>query len=62
MLVDGCIIYIMVYTILNLAQVVSQVCKFMSKPGNCHWKVVKWIFMYLKGTMSYGIMFSSEQR
>ncbi|XP_058776952.1 secreted RxLR effector protein 161-like [Vicia villosa] len=59
--VVGCLMYVMVCTRLDLAQAVSQVCKFMSKPGKRHWETVKCIFMYLKGTMRYGIMFSSKQ-
>jgi hypothetical protein len=59
--VVGCLMYVMVCTRLDLAQVVSQVCKFMSKLGKHHWEAVKWIFKYLKGTTCHGIMFSSEK-
>lgn len=34
--VVGCLMYVMVYTRPYLAQVVNQVCKFMSKLGNHH--------------------------
>ncbi|CAJ2662759.1 unnamed protein product [Trifolium pratense] len=57
----GCLMYAMVCTRPDLAQAVSQVCKFMSKPGKHHWEAVKWIFRYLKGTIGHGIMFSSEK-
>ncbi|KAK2425531.1 secreted RxLR effector protein [Trifolium repens] len=57
----GCLMYAMVCTRPDLAPVVSQVCKFMSKPGKHHWEAVKWIFRYLKGTTGHGIMFSSEK-
>ncbi|KAK4390530.1 Retrovirus-related Pol polyprotein from transposon TNT 1-94 [Sesamum angolense] len=40
----GCLMYAMVCTRPNLAHVVSQVCKYMSKPGRHHWEAVKWIF------------------
>lgn len=56
-----CLRYVMVCTKPDLTQAISQVCKFMCKPRNRHWEVVKWIFMYLKGAMDHGIMFSSEQ-
>src|ERR1044072_988526 len=52
----GCLIYAMVGTRPDLTLVVSQVCKFMSKPGKQHW-----ILRYLKGTVDRGIMFSREQ-
>ncbi|KAL0342883.1 UNVERIFIED_CONTAM: Retrovirus-related Pol polyprotein from transposon TNT 1-94 [Sesamum angustifolium] len=45
----GCLMYAMVCTRLDLAHVVSQLCKYMSKPGRHHWETVKWIFRYLKG-------------
>lgn len=57
----GCLMYAMVCTRPDLAQAVSQVCKFMSKPGKQHWEAVKWIFRYLKGTTGHGIMFGSQQ-
>ncbi|KAE8719481.1 putative ribonuclease H protein [Hibiscus syriacus] len=57
----GCLMYAMVCTCPDLAHVVSQVCKYMSKPGKQHWEVVKWIFRYLKGTVGHGIVFGSQR-
>src|ERR1044072_2289768 len=57
----GCLMYVMVCTRPDLAQAVSQVCKFMSKPGKQHWEAIKWILRYLRGTSDRGIMFSREQ-
>ncbi|KAE8674685.1 putative ribonuclease H protein [Hibiscus syriacus] len=57
----GCLMYAMVCTRPDLAHVVSQVCKYMSKPGKQHWEAVKWIFRYLKGTMGHGIVFGSQR-
>ncbi|KAE8683930.1 hypothetical protein F3Y22_tig00111166pilonHSYRG00365 [Hibiscus syriacus] len=59
--VVGCLMYAMVCTRPDLAYVVSQVCKYMSKPGKQHWEAVKWIFRYLKGTVGHGIVFGSQQ-
>ncbi|KAE8655753.1 Retrovirus-related Pol polyprotein from transposon TNT 1-94 [Hibiscus syriacus] len=59
--VVGCLMYAMVCTRSDLAHAVSQVCKYMSKPGKQHWEAVKWIFRYLKGTMGHGIVFCSQQ-
>ena len=55
----GYLMYTMVYTRPNLAHVVSQVIKFMSKLGKQHCEAVKWIFRYLRGTIGYGIIFGS---
>ncbi|KAE8711146.1 putative ribonuclease H protein [Hibiscus syriacus] len=57
----GCLMYAMVCTHFDLAHDVSQVCKYMSKPGKQHWKAVKWIFRYLKGTVGHGIIFCSQR-
>ncbi|KAE8715770.1 hypothetical protein F3Y22_tig00110160pilonHSYRG00432 [Hibiscus syriacus] len=59
--VVGYLMYAMVCTRLDLAHVVSQVCKYMSKPGKQHWEAVKWIFRYLKGTVGHGIVFGSQR-
>ncbi|GKF18320.1 putative RNA-directed DNA polymerase [Tanacetum coccineum] len=42
----GSLMYTMVYTIL-------------SNPGKKHWKAVKWIFRYLRGTSKLGITFGN---
>ncbi|KAE8655249.1 hypothetical protein F3Y22_tig00117034pilonHSYRG01568 [Hibiscus syriacus] len=59
--VVGCLMYAMVCTRPDLAHVVSQVCKYISKPGKQHWEAVKWIFRYLKGTVGHGIVFGSQR-
>ncbi|KAE8692022.1 hypothetical protein F3Y22_tig00110863pilonHSYRG00024 [Hibiscus syriacus] len=57
----GCLMYAMICTRPDLAHAVSQVCKYMSKPGKQHWEAVKWIFRYLKGTVGHGIVFGSQR-
>ena len=37
----GCLMYAMVYTRPDLAHAVSQVSKFMSKPGKQYWEAIK---------------------
>jgi len=53
--------YAMVCTHPDLAHVVSQVSKYMSKLGRQHWEAVKWIFRYLRGTVGHGIVFGNQQ-
>ncbi|XP_050889231.1 secreted RxLR effector protein 161-like [Lathyrus oleraceus] len=55
----GCLMYDMICTRPDLTQAVSQVYKFMSKAENIIGKQLL-DFQYLKGTMSYGIMFRIE--
>ena len=52
--------YIMVCIRLDLAQAVSAVSKFLLNPGRSHWDAFKWIFMYLRGTTDYDIMFNRQ--
>jgi len=58
--VVGCLMYAMVCTRPDLAHAVSQVSKYMSKPGRQHWEAVKWIFRYLRGTVGHGIVFGNQ--
>ncbi|KAL0355896.1 UNVERIFIED_CONTAM: Retrovirus-related Pol polyprotein from transposon TNT 1-94 [Sesamum radiatum] len=57
----GCLMYAMVCTRPDLAHIVSQVCKYMSKPGRHHWEAVKWIFKYMKGIVGHGVIFGGQQ-
>ena len=59
--VVGCLIYAMVCTRPDLAHVVSQVSKYMSKSGRQHWEAVKWIFRYLRGIVGHVIVFGNQQ-
>lgn len=59
--VVGCLMYAMVCTRLDLAQVVSVVSKYMDNLGRQHWDAVKCIFRYLKGTKDYGIAFARRK-
>ena len=46
----GSLIYAMVCTRLDIAHAVGVVDRFLVNPGKDHWKVVKWIFRYLRGS------------
>lgn len=57
----ACFMYVMVFPRTKLEKVVSQVCKFMSKPWKQHWEAIKWVLSCLKGTTYHGIMFNKER-
>ncbi|GAU39478.1 hypothetical protein TSUD_159100 [Trifolium subterraneum] len=40
----------------DIAYSVNKVCQFMSHPLESHWKAVKRILRYLKGTISHGLL------
>jgi hypothetical protein len=53
--VVGNLMYVMVYTRPYISHAVGVVRRYMSKPRNEHWKIVKRVFGYLCGTYSYGL-------
>ena len=52
--------YVIACVRLDLAQTISEVRKFLSNPGRSHWDAVKWVFIYLRRTRDYGIMFNRQ--
>ena len=38
-----------------------MVSKYWANLGKQHWDALKWIFIYLRGTTNYGIMFERQQ-
>ncbi|OAE34321.1 hypothetical protein AXG93_1054s1050 [Marchantia polymorpha subsp. ruderalis] len=54
----GRLMWAMVCTRPNISFAVSSVPQFMSNPGLTHWKAVKRIFRYLKGTLDFGLVFT----
>eukprot|EP00253_Pinus_taeda_P027859 PITA_27859 len=47
------LMYAMVCTRLDIAHAVGVLSRFMSKPGKEHWTIVKRVFRYLRGTVSW---------
>ncbi|KAH9704893.1 Integrase catalytic domain-containing protein [Citrus sinensis] len=45
----------------DLSYAVSLVGRFMSNPRKEHWRAVKWILRYLRGTTSYGLLYEGER-
>jgi transposase InsO family protein len=54
----GALMYAMVATRPDIAYAVGAVSRFASRPGMLHWRAVKRILRYLKGTTELGISFS----
>ena len=52
----GSLLYITTYRP-NIMQVVGMVGRFQSAPKQSHLVVIKRIFRYLKGTMTYGLWY-----
>ena len=58
--VIGSLMYAMVCTRPDLAYAVSMVSRFLNQPQKEHWKTVKRIFRYLKGTADIGLIYESH--
>lgn len=46
----------------DLSYSVNKICQFMDRPHSNHWKAVKRILHYLKGTMDHGLHFNDAKR
>jgi hypothetical protein len=57
----GSLMYAMVCTRPDIAQVVSTVSRFMTNPGKPHWEAVKWILRYLRGSTNMKLCFGGSE-
>ena len=56
----GSLMYVTVCTRLNLLQAVSMISRYMLDLERDHWKAVKWILRYIKGTIDVGLVFKKD--
>jgi hypothetical protein len=56
----GCLTYAATISRPDLSTAVSVLSKFMSNPGVEHWKGVKRVLRYVRGTLDYGLMYSAD--
>nr|XP_033508643.1 secreted RxLR effector protein 161-like [Nicotiana tomentosiformis] len=56
--VVGSLMYAMMCTRPDICYALGLVSRYQSNPGRDHWKVVKRIFRYLKGTADYSLCYS----
>lgn len=47
--------FIACWTRPDITFVVNRLCKYMSNPGLVHWKILKHLIRYLRGTQEYGL-------
>jgi len=55
------LIYVMVCTRPDLSHAVSVVIHYMHNPRMDHWIAVKWILMYVKGSIDKVLMFDGNK-
>ena len=58
----GCLTYVTTASRPDLAAAVGILSKYMTKPSQEHWKGVKRILRYIKGTMNFGITFQAKEK
>ena len=46
----------------DLAYAVSMISRYMSYLGKPHWQAVKWLFQYLAGTKSLGLIYGGNSQ
>ncbi|KAF7370782.1 Integrase catalytic domain-containing protein [Mycena sanguinolenta] len=54
----GCLMYLATQTRPDIAYPVGALACFNFNPGEAHWKAVKHLFRYIKGTLDYHITYS----
>jgi hypothetical protein len=57
----GRLMYLMVSTRPDLASAVQILSRFMSNPGESHWRALKRLLQYLKYTANHGITYRGDQ-
>lgn len=57
----GSLMYAMVCSRPNLYQSLSVISRYMANPSKEDWKVVQWIFMYLRGTSDACLQFEKTK-
>ena len=55
----GCLTYAATATRPDISSAVGILSKFMSRPSREHWQGVKRILRYIKGTVDYGLLFTT---
>ena len=55
--VIGCLMYAMTSTRPDIAFAVGKLSRYTSRPSTSHWKALRRVLRYLKGTMAYGIAY-----
>ena len=54
----GALFYLAVATHPDIARTVGNLARFSQNPGMTHWKAVKHLFRYIKGTLDYKLTYS----
>jgi hypothetical protein len=56
----GALMYLAIVMRTDIAYAVGVLCRFMARPGPEHWKAVKHLFCYLRGTCDFRLTYKPE--
>ena len=56
----GALMYLASAPRLDISFAMSKLSRYMSNPGDDHWRALERVLRYLKGTMSFGIHYSGH--
>jgi hypothetical protein len=56
----GSLMYLATQTRPDISYTVGMLARFNSNPGEMHWKAVKHLFRYIKGTLDYRLIYSKS--
>ena len=57
----GCLTYVSTATRPDISAAVGVLSQYMSDPSKEHWAGIKRLLRYIKGTLSYGLMFEADE-
>jgi hypothetical protein len=58
----GSLMYLASATRPDISYAMSKLSRFVSKPGDDHWRALERVLRYLKGTMTYGIHYTGNPK
>ncbi len=56
----GCLMYAMSFTRPDLSHAIGILSRYQKNPGEEHWKQIKYVLRYVRGTMDYSLCFNGH--
>ena len=56
----GCLMYAMLFTRPDLSHAIGILSRYQKNPGEEHWKQIRHVLCYVKGTLDYSLCFNGH--
>jgi hypothetical protein len=56
----GCLMYAMLFTRPDLSHAIGLLSRYQKNPGEEHWKQIKYVLRYVRGTLDYSLCFNGH--